>query len=149
MEEGITVNFKGSFTASGSHTYSYHWDFADGSVEDSSLTTSHTYADDGAYTVNLTVTDEDGNSGNDTLLVTINNAISVVDSGSDLEVTAGDLVSFTGTFSDSGWLDTHTANGTSGKELLKLALSLKKMNLQSLPVRFQAVSVISMQESIL
>ncbi len=115
VEEGTTVNFEGSFTASGSHTYSYHWDFGDGSVEDSSLITSHAYADDGAYTVNLTVTDEEGDFGNDTLLVTVNNAIPIVDSGSDLEVTAGDLVSFSGTFSDPGWLDTHTAEWNFGE----------------------------------
>ncbi len=115
VDEGSGVDFEGSFTASGSHTYSYHWDFGDGSAEDSSLTTSHTYADNGVYTVNLTVTDEEGDSGNDTLLVTVNNALPVVDSGSDLEVTAGDLVSFTGTFSDIGWLDTHTAQWNFGE----------------------------------
>ena len=74
VEEGKTANFEGSFTSSGSHTYSYHWDFGDGSVEDSSLTTSHTYVDNGIYTVNLTVTDEEGDFGNDTLTVTVNNA---------------------------------------------------------------------------
>ncbi|AKB20015.1 PKD domain-containing protein [Methanosarcina sp. WWM596] len=115
VEEGTSVNFEGSFTASGSHTYSYHWDFGDGSMEDSSLTTSHAYADDGIYTVNLTVTDEEGDLGNDTLLVTVNNAIPVVDSGSDIIVTAGDLVSFSGTFSDPGWLDTHTAEWNFGE----------------------------------
>ncbi|HEX3018948.1 MAG TPA: PKD domain-containing protein, partial [Chitinispirillaceae bacterium] len=115
VEEGAIVNFEGSFTASGPHTYSYHWDFGDGSAEDSSLTTSHTYADDGVYTVNLTVTNEEGDFGNDTLLVTVNNAIPVIDSGSDLEVTAGDPVSFKGNFSDSGWLDTHTAEWNFGE----------------------------------
>lgn len=119
VEEGTTVNFDGNFTASGSHTYSYHWNFGDGSEEDSSLTTSHIYADDGAYTVNLTVTDEEGNFGNDTLLVTVNNAIPVVYSGSDLEVTAGDPVSFTGNFSDPGWLDTHTAEWNFGEGTLE------------------------------
>jgi Mg-chelatase subunit ChlD/PKD repeat protein len=115
VEEGASVNFEGSITASESHTYSYRWDFGDGSVEDSSLITSHTYADNGIYTVNLTVTDKEGNFGNDTLLVTVNNAIPVVDSGSDLEVTAGNPVSFSGTFSDLGWLDTHTAEWNLGE----------------------------------
>ncbi len=115
VEEGASVNFEGSFTASGSHTYFYHWDFGDGSVEEGSLTASHIYADDDAYTVNLTVTDEDGDFGTDTLLITVNNVIPVVGSGSDLEVTAGDLVPFSGTFSDPGWLDTHTAEWNFGE----------------------------------
>lgn len=114
-KEGTNLTFKGNFTTSGSHTYSYHWDFGDGSVEDGSLTISHTYADDGTYTVNLTVTDEEGDFGNDILLVTVNNAIPVVNAGSDLEVTAGNPISFTGTFSDSGWLDTHTAEWNFGE----------------------------------
>ncbi|MDY9927291.1 PKD domain-containing protein, partial [Methanosarcina sp.] len=105
MEEGATVNFEGSFTASGSHTYSYHWDFGDGSVEDSSLTTSHTYADDGAYTVNLTVTDEGGDYGNDTLKVTVNNAAPTVTSiGS--EIFENDTATVSGTISDPGPTDT-------------------------------------------
>ena len=119
VEEGTSLDLKGSFAASGSHTYSYHWDFGEGSVEDSSLTTSHTYADNGVYTVNLTVTDEEGDLGNDTLLVTVNNAIPVVDSGSDITVTAGDLVFFSGIFSDPGWLDTHTAEWTFGEGTTK------------------------------
>ncbi|WP_440948010.1 hypothetical protein ACSAZL_07125 [Methanosarcina sp. T3] len=49
------------------------------------------------------------------MLVTVNNAISVVDFGSNLEVTAGDLVSFSATFSDPGWLDTHTSEWNFGE----------------------------------
>lgn len=119
VEEGANVNFEGNFTVLGTHTYSYHWDFGDGSEGDGSLTTSHIYADNGAYTVNLTVTDEERNFGNDTLLVTVNNAIPVVNAGSDLEVTAGDLVSFSGNFSDSGWLDTHTVEWNFGEGTLE------------------------------
>jgi PKD repeat protein len=119
VEEGTSVNFEGSFTDSSSHTYSYHWNFGDGSEEDSSLITSHTYTDNGVYTVNLTVIDEESNFGNDTLLVTVNNAIPIVNAGSDLEVTAGDPVSFTSNFSDPGWLDTHTAEWNFGEGTLE------------------------------
>ena len=38
-----------------------------------------------------------------------------MDAGTDLIVTAGDLVSFSGTFSDPGWLDTHTAEWNFGE----------------------------------
>ncbi len=40
----------------------YAWDFGDGSIG-SGLTVSHAYANAGSYTVNLTVTDDSGNTG--------------------------------------------------------------------------------------
>jgi PKD repeat protein len=106
MEEGASVNFEGSFTASGSHTYSYHWDFRDGSEEDSSLITSHTYADNGTYTVNLTVTDGEGNSGNDTLTVTVNNVAPIVTVTGDV-ISENGIATVSGTISDPSSTDTY------------------------------------------
>ena len=105
VEEGTSLDLKGSFTASGSHTYSYRWDFGDGSVEDSSLTTSHAYADDGIYTVNLTVTDEEGDFGNDTLTVTVNNVAPTVSSTGAL-ISENGTATVSGTISDPGAVDT-------------------------------------------
>jgi len=51
---------------------SYHWDFGDGTTG-TGPTPTHTYGDDGVYTVTLTVTDEDGLEGTDTMMVTVNN----------------------------------------------------------------------------
>ena len=112
------VTVSGSFSDVGSadtHTATINW--GDGSaVEaatlDSVLNTisgSHVYADNGAYTVTVTVSDDDGASMSDTLLVTVSNVAPVVDAGTDQGVDEGDTVTLSGSFSDVGSADTHTA----------------------------------------
>jgi len=56
--ESITFNAGSSYDSDGS-ILSYLWDFGDG-ANATGVTTSHSYADDGMYTVTLTVTDNDG-----------------------------------------------------------------------------------------
>jgi PKD repeat protein len=91
-------------------THTIEWDFGDGCTTSGTLTPTHTYADDGTYTVTLTITDDLGLSGSDTLSVTVNNVEPTVDAGSDQTVNEGDLVSLgPATFNDKGTLDTHTA----------------------------------------
>ncbi|HET6427737.1 MAG TPA: tandem-95 repeat protein, partial [Phycisphaerae bacterium] len=62
----VAVGFDGSASgdADGS-IVSYAWDFGDGSpaISGPSATSSHTYAANGVYTVTLTVTDDDGDTG--------------------------------------------------------------------------------------
>jgi PKD repeat protein len=72
--EGATASFSGSFTDPGIlDTHTTEWDFGDGSpFVTGTLTPSHTYADNGVYTITLTVTDKDGGVGSDTLTVTAN-----------------------------------------------------------------------------
>jgi PKD repeat protein len=73
-DEGDVVNFSGSFTDPGlADTHTIEWDFGDSTTAVGTLTPSHVYADNGIYTVTLTVTDDDGASTNDTLAVTVNN----------------------------------------------------------------------------
>jgi len=70
--EGSSVSFSG--TASGGvGTLTYHWDFGDGGTADGSLTPSHTFVDNGVYTVTLTVTDGNNQSASDTATVTVSN----------------------------------------------------------------------------
>ena len=69
---GEPINFTGSFTDPGvldSHTIL--WDFGDGATTGATLTPSHAFATADVYTVTLTVTDDDGGVGSDTLRVTV------------------------------------------------------------------------------
>jgi PKD repeat protein len=111
VNEGDLVAFSGSFTDPNTgDTHTIEWDFGDGCTTSGTLTPTHTYADDGTYTVTLTITDDLGLSGSDTLSVTVNNVEPTVDAGSDQTVNEGDLVSLgPATFNDKGTLDTHTA----------------------------------------
>ncbi|QTN39045.1 PKD domain-containing protein [Cryomorphaceae bacterium] len=48
-----------TFTSSGSSAFTYDWDFGDGNTDQGNLVT-HTYAQDGNYTVCMTTTDDQG-----------------------------------------------------------------------------------------
>ncbi len=112
FNEGDTASFSGSFSDSGSvDTHTIEWNFGDGSVPVSgTLTPSHTYADNGVYTVTLTVTDKDGGVGTDTLTVTVNNVAPIVEAGPNQSGTPGDTIALApATFTDLGLQDTHTA----------------------------------------
>ncbi len=69
------MSFSGSFTdPDPADTHTISWDFGDGSESTiGTLTPTHVYADNGFYTVILTVTDSSGLTGTDTLSVTVNN----------------------------------------------------------------------------
>ena len=116
VNEGATVNFSGSFTEAGSaDTHTMSWDFGDGSAPvTGTLTPQHVYVDNGTYTVILTVWDDEGDSGNDTLVVTVSNVAPVVNAGADQGVNEGATVNFSGSFTDVGTADTHTTAWTFG-----------------------------------
>jgi PKD repeat protein len=77
---------------------------------DGTVSGSHVYADNGGYTVSVSVTDDDGAITTDTVTITVNNVAPTVYAGSDQTVNEGDLVNLDpATFNDKGTLDTHTA----------------------------------------
>ena len=51
---------------------SYNWDFGDTKPDSTEMTTSHTFDDPGTYTVILTVIDSNGNTGYDSVTITVN-----------------------------------------------------------------------------
>ena len=67
---GDAVTFDGSGSSDDGTTHSYAWDFGDDSTGTGESPT-HTYTAVGTYTVTLTVTDEGGLTGTDTLIVTV------------------------------------------------------------------------------
>ncbi len=111
--EGSPVTFDGtdSFDPDGGEL-SYEWDFGDGSAVATGPTPTHTYLDNGIYTVTLTVTDELEASHQSTTTATIENAPPVVGEIEDLPadpIQVNSAVTLSADFTDPGILDTHTA----------------------------------------
>jgi PKD repeat protein len=115
-DEGDVVSLSGSFTdpdEGGTHTIA--WNFDDGSTASNVLTPTHIYADDGAYTATLTVTDTEGESDSDTLLVTVENVAPTVRAWATPTLAMPrQAITFSGAFTDPGWLDTHTVEWNFG-----------------------------------
>jgi PKD repeat protein len=110
-DEGTTISFSGAFTDPGwLDTHTTIWDFGDGNTAPGTLTPDHAYGDNGIYTVSLTVTDDDGGVGVDTLIVEVHNVPPEVTAAENQVIDEGTTVAMTlATFTDPGWLDTHTA----------------------------------------
>lgn len=115
-DEGAQVSFIGSSTDPGCDTWTYEWTFGDGSpAVTGTLSPDHIYGDNGVYTVTLTVTDDDGGIGTDTCTVTVSNINPTVEGlalsqpNQQFILPLVHTLTFTGGFSDPGWLDTHTS----------------------------------------
>ena len=108
LDEGGTATFSaaGSLDPNGS-IVSFAWDFGDGS-SGSGESVSHVYAQDGAYTVRLTVTDNDGLTDTATVNVTVTNVAPVVGTVPDATLNLGAAYTVAATFADPG-ADTWTA----------------------------------------
>jgi uncharacterized lipoprotein NlpE involved in copper resistance len=110
--EGASVNFEGSYSDPGrlhSGGTEMMWYFGDGSTASGTLTPTHSFADNGVYTVTLTITDSQGAAGSDFLVVTVTNVNPTIEPISDITVTLGTTVTFAAAIEDLGAADTHTA----------------------------------------
>jgi hypothetical protein len=122
VDEGQTVSLDPSTFSDGdtfdTHTSTIDW--GDGTPVETGIVNefdgagtvsgSHVYADNGLYTVEVCVTDDDGASTCDALNITVNNVAPILVAGQDQTVDEGDVVSLgPSTFNDKGTLDTHTA----------------------------------------
>jgi len=111
VTEGSPVFFDGSNSSDPDGKIKrYEWDLNDDGLFDDAKrpTMSYTWGDDYAGNITLKVTDKDRLSDTDTTTVTVSNVAPIVEAGADQTVNQGDMVSLSGSFTDPGWLDTHT-----------------------------------------
>lgn len=114
VDEGETVNFSSGFEDPGTQDdHVIDWDFGDGGTASGTLTPAHVYGDNGMFTVVLTVSDDDTGVGSDATTVTVSNAqpqvvIESVGQPNPHIILPHHRLTFTGSFTDPGWLDTHT-----------------------------------------
>jgi len=117
INEGSTFSSTGSFTDPDADTWTATVDYGDGSGEQplgldgKSFSLNHVYADNGVYTVLVTVDDGQGGVGTDTATVTVLNVAPTVGPinapGNPVQV--GTEILASAAFADPGILDTHTA----------------------------------------
>jgi PKD domain/FG-GAP repeat len=118
INEGGTYSSTGSFSDPDSSSWTATVDYGDGSgaqpltLSGTSFTLSHTYKDNGSYTVTVSVTDNQGATGSASATVTVNNVTPSVGTItlSPNPVQINSTVSASANFTDPGVLDTHTAS---------------------------------------
>ncbi len=106
---GQSINFSSAGSSDSDGTIqSYLWNFGDG-VSSSSANPSHSYSTAGSFTATLTVTDDAGDSDNDTALVTINNPPTAQANGPYAALT-GEAIAFSssGSADSDGTIQSYT-----------------------------------------
>ncbi|MEJ2559878.1 MAG: PKD domain-containing protein [Anaerolineae bacterium] len=102
--EGQPLTLDGSGSSGGTIT-DYAWDFGDGTTG-SGITATHTYDDGPAqFNVSLVVTDNQGQTANDTTQVTVNNLPPVVNAGGPYTCMVGETIPLTGACDDPSPVD--------------------------------------------
>ncbi len=109
LSEGELTIFDAAVSDPGKDdTHNYQWYFEPGvNPIDGSGTMTYSYADEGVFTVSVTVVDDDGGSTTSNVTVHVFNEPPAVQAGGDQTADEGSLVSFVGTFLDPGIYDVH------------------------------------------
>jgi PKD repeat protein len=104
--EGSAISFDGSGSANpAGGALTYAWDFGDGHTG-SGATPTHVYADDGSYTVTLTVRNATGASHTASTQVAVDNVAPTVSMSLGAQsIVSGQTVTLAGSFGDPGALD--------------------------------------------
>jgi len=102
-----TVTITATDPAGTNDTLSYSFDFDNDTIYEvgpqAGASATHTYADDGSYTVNVRVQDEDGGSITGTTTVTVNNVVPIVTAQADAKAVRTYSYTFSlGSFVDPG-----------------------------------------------
>jgi DNA/RNA endonuclease G (NUC1)/PKD repeat protein len=115
--EGSSVSFDASGSSDADRDpLTYAWSFGDGSTG-TGVAPTHIYADNGSYTVSLTVSDPSGGTSTAERVINITNAAPVVTSLTANNIVSGGTVSASASFSDAGARDNpwaYTFNWSSG-----------------------------------
>ncbi len=129
--EGTEITFDASqSTDLDGNIVFYEWDFdGDGNYDESSTlpTIIHTYGDNYNGEVKLRVTDDEGIASVAKASANIINSDSVIESFGDQTIEVLDELIFENSFTDAGWLDTHTASIDWGNKI-KESIALTEEN---------------------
>jgi DNA/RNA endonuclease G (NUC1) len=124
IAEGDTASFSAASSLDPNGTIaSYEWDFGDGSTG-SGVSVTHTFVQDGSFTVRVTVTDNDGLTDSATFTVNVTNVAPVVGAVPNGSLNLGATYTAAGTFSDPGadaWTATVNWGDGSAPEVVSLA----------------------------
>ncbi len=108
-DESQEVDFHAAASDPGRDILLYEWNFGDGnSSVNNLLEPRHIYEDDGIYTVQVRVRDNDGGIAEDTLIVRVANLPPSVDAGPDRTIDEGQPITLTGAAADPSVRDTLT-----------------------------------------
>jgi MYXO-CTERM domain-containing protein len=100
-DENAPVTFTATAYDIVEDTVSFEWDFGDGSPTEAGPSVTHTYPDDGSFTIELTLSDEDGGvSTPSTSTLTVSNLPPVIDSMIVEDGVEGSPVDFTASATD-------------------------------------------------
>lgn len=111
VNEGAVFSRTGFVVDPGEDSWTATVNYGDGSgtqplaLTDTEFALSHTYVDNGSYTITVTVDDGDGGIGTDDVLMTVVNVAPTVNAGDNATVVSGDNFTLSGGFSDPGIVD--------------------------------------------
>jgi PKD repeat protein len=107
VAEGSMVAFAGAAVDPADEPDALVWSFGDGATTTGTLTPSHAYADNGVYTVTFTVTNEEGSTGTDALIVTVENVVPTISVSTDAQTVqySDSIAPITFTATDPGAAD--------------------------------------------